>query len=259
MPDELIVVDDCSTDNSLVLLYCLQKKYPFMRIIPRKKNGGPFKAFMDGARAASCEFVSPWACDDEVRPGYIEQMRRAIRDYPFVDTFTCNALVEREGVIYKRTALPFNAYISPQYLSKVARTQGVSALNVIGNVIRREHILKCWEAGGNEFNSHFDAFYIYTAAFKTGMILLGDHLVFYRSSFRGFGSSRNMKDNLAAVRMMNRLLDGFPEAKKYMGRLNIWRDRHCIAVTLVLKVLPYLPMFVRRLIYRQVYGRTFCV
>jgi glycosyltransferase involved in cell wall biosynthesis len=254
---ELIVVDDCSTDNSMMLLKCLKLRYPQIKLIQTKKNSGPFAAFIEGVKVSSNDFVSPWSADDEMFPSYINKMSQAIKDYPFVDTFTCNAIVTREGREYRRTALPFDSYISPDYLFKISKTKGISSINVIGNVVRREHVLKCWNAGDMRWPTHFDAFYIFTAGFKTGMIILGEPLVLYRANLTGFGNSRKMKDNLYSVNKMNSILTAFPEAKSFLSQLDIWSPKNTMVATLILQILPLLPKWLRRRIYDRVYRRTF--
>jgi len=37
-PKEHLLIDDCSTDNSLAIAYELAKKYPYIRVIAHKKT-----------------------------------------------------------------------------------------------------------------------------------------------------------------------------------------------------------------------------
>ena len=241
----------------MMLLKCLQVKYPSIKLIQTKRNLGPFGAFMEGVKVASNDFVSPWSADDEMLPNYVRKMTYAINDYPFVDIFTCNALIKREGKEYRRTALPFDSYISPDYLFKISKTKGISSINVIGNIVRKSHVIKCWNEGSGRWPTHFDAFYIFTAGFKTGMVILGEPLVMYRSNLTGFGNSRKLKDNLYSVNKMNNLLTAFPEAMAFMRELDIWSPANTITATLILQVLPLLPKFLRQFIYNRISKRSF--
>jgi glycosyltransferase involved in cell wall biosynthesis len=252
---ELIVVDDCSTDHSWRLLIYLQQKYPYMRLVRTPKNLGPFGAFMWGVHYATNDYVSPWSADDEMGTDYVAKMSQLIKDYPFCDIFTCNALVEKEDRHYRREALPFDSYISPDYLHKVAKTSGISAVNVIGNVVRKDHVIKCWEMG-KPWVTHFDAFYLFTAAFKTGMIIAGEPLVLYRSNNKGFGNSRKRKDNLSSVRKMRNLFNRFG-IEKYFDDLDLWSDKATIKTEMIFRILQVLPKWLRRRIYDRVYSRSF--
>ena len=254
MPDELIIVDDCSTDPSVELIYHLQKKYPQIKLILRHKNGGCFEAFMTGVNNTECTHVSCWSCDDDPLPGYISRMKQAINDYPFVSIFTSNALIKREEYLYERVMMPFDSYISPQHLFKVAKIKGLAGINVIGNVTKREHVIDCWNRC--YLKTHFDAWYIFTAAFTTGVVILAENLVLYRANFRGLGSSRTLGDNVKSIKKMNHALVYFPEAQKYLSQLKMWTVRQTIISTCILWLLPHLPKFIRKWMYKKVYSMT---
>jgi len=255
-PHEVIIVDDCSNDNSVILIKCLQARFRHIKLVKTETNGGPFKAFMAGVAETDCEYVSCWSCDDEPLPGYIESMERAIRDYPFVDLITCNALVEREGRTYRRMAMPFDSYISPRFLSEIAKKKGIYAINVIGNVVRKEHVEKCWELVKG-IKTHFDAMFVYFAAFQKGMIVLGNALVLYRSNMKGFGSSRPASHNIESMHSIKKAAMYFGDVEDYVEDLKVWSDGNVIAATMALKFFPLLPPFIRKIFYKQIYGTSF--
>lgn len=69
--DEVIVVDDGSTDDSVAYL---QRKYadePRVKVI-EKENGGQLSAFNEGVRHATGELVFFLDADDRYLPGYLE-------------------------------------------------------------------------------------------------------------------------------------------------------------------------------------------
>lgn len=246
---ELICVDDCSTDRSADIMECNPCKFVRM-----PKNSGPFKAFMEGLKHTTAEYVACWSSDDVMMPDYVYSMREAVSKYPFVDVISCNALIEREGEIYQRKAVEYDSYISPENLFKMSKQEGIYAINCIGLVVRRSLAVKCWEAVGREMKTHFDAMYLFFGAFKTGMIVLSDPLVKYRANMFGFGATRDIKDNLESIDKMKSALPAFPEAQKYISRWDVWNKSHCVFSTWMLKIFPKLPKWMRKMAYRKVYG-----
>ncbi|MHB8791894.1 MAG: glycosyltransferase family 2 protein [Thermoleophilia bacterium] len=75
---EVIIVNDCSTDNSLEVLKGLAKKYPF-RLIDFPENRGVSKARNAGAAAARGEIILFIDADCIVLPDTIEQAVKALR------------------------------------------------------------------------------------------------------------------------------------------------------------------------------------
>lgn len=70
VPDEIIVVDDCSTDNPWeTVLY----KYPQVTYIKHEKNSGLAAARNTGVRHAKSEFVFSFDADDMLRPKAVEE------------------------------------------------------------------------------------------------------------------------------------------------------------------------------------------
>ena len=131
-PDELIVVDDRSTDRSLELLECLQKKYNF-KIVHNDGVHSPFGSFVKGCQSTDAKYVACFSADDYPDPDYLNAMRYMVDHYPLVDVYTCNAHVIREGETYLRTLLPFTSYISPDYAVKILRAGYAKNINHAGS------------------------------------------------------------------------------------------------------------------------------
>ncbi|MHB9111235.1 MAG: glycosyltransferase family 2 protein [Thermoleophilia bacterium] len=75
---EIVIVNDCSTDNSLEVLKDLIKKYPF-RLIDFPENRGVSKARNAGAAAARGEIILFIDADCIVLPDTIERAVKALR------------------------------------------------------------------------------------------------------------------------------------------------------------------------------------
>ena len=65
---EVIVVDDCSSDNTIEIVQSFQDKYRQVRLIKRAHRGGPSAARNDGLRNAVGKWVAILDADDEFLP-----------------------------------------------------------------------------------------------------------------------------------------------------------------------------------------------
>ncbi|WP_114781442.1 glycosyltransferase [Botryobacter ruber] len=70
---EIIIVDDCSTDNSVALIEAYCRKHPQLRFISTGHNRGNCAAFNMGFRASSGAFLIDFATDDVLLPDRIEK------------------------------------------------------------------------------------------------------------------------------------------------------------------------------------------
>lgn len=74
---EIIVVNDCSTDNSLTKIEEFKQKFQELKIINNEKNLGQLGAFLEGLKASSGEFVSGIDGDDVLFPNFADCHIRA--------------------------------------------------------------------------------------------------------------------------------------------------------------------------------------
>ena len=81
-PDEIIVVDDGSTDDSVQRLTQLKHKIPMLKLIFFKENQGALRAGNIGAQNAKSEILMFRAADDILPPDSIKHGRDAFEKYP---------------------------------------------------------------------------------------------------------------------------------------------------------------------------------
>jgi len=72
-PQEIIIVDDASVDESALVVNRLANVYSNIKLISRPTNGGIAAARCDGFRAAQCDYVAIVDADDYLEDGALEE------------------------------------------------------------------------------------------------------------------------------------------------------------------------------------------
>lgn len=73
-PCDIVVADDCSTDNSADILHGYQRRYPDrIQLILREKNLGHQRHYLETHRAVSGDIIFEFDGDDVMLPGKLQQ------------------------------------------------------------------------------------------------------------------------------------------------------------------------------------------
>ena len=81
-PNEIIVIDDGSTDDSVTRLKRLEKEIPILKLVLCKENQGALHAGTIGVQNAKSDILMFRAADDLLAPGSIKHGRNAFEKYP---------------------------------------------------------------------------------------------------------------------------------------------------------------------------------
>lgn len=252
-PDELIIVDNASTDRSQILIRYLMVKYPKIKFVENKENSGAFGGFILGARVATNDFVGCYSPDDDVMPNYIAKMRQVMTDYPMVDIFTCNTKVIREGKEYSRGLFPFDAYISPDYMVKICKIGMAKMINIVGMAVRKQVMLDMWERGGKYMKADFDAAFFFYMIFNKGVVNVGEDITIFRSFPNSWGPRGKPKDKKEAQLMAKELFKVNPEVYKRAVESRIWGTAYQLKQRIGLWTIMKLPKWAREMFYRWFY------
>lgn len=97
---EILVIEDCSPDNSLEVLRQYDS-HPKVKLIVREKNGGWVAVSNQGIALSKGEFVLFANCDDDCDPLMIEKLVAAMRANPTAGIAFCRSLLvdERDHVM----------------------------------------------------------------------------------------------------------------------------------------------------------------
>jgi succinoglycan biosynthesis protein ExoO len=78
-PLEILVIDDCSTDNTVDAVEALGREIPSLRLLSTPANGGPSAGRNVGLRAARGDWIALLDADDAWKPGRLERLAEVAR------------------------------------------------------------------------------------------------------------------------------------------------------------------------------------
>ena len=93
--DEIIIVDDGSTDNSVAIIEAFMKENPHIRLVKHEKNQGVNAATNTGLEHANGDYILFCATDDWFGPSIVALSKQAARQYPGVGVICGDGIIER--------------------------------------------------------------------------------------------------------------------------------------------------------------------
>ncbi len=103
-PDEIIVIDDASTDDSLAILRGLQAHYTCLQILVNETNQGAILTLERGLHRARGRYVYFAAADDRVLPGFFSMALGMLEAAPDVGLF-CAETILADGLSGRRIGI----------------------------------------------------------------------------------------------------------------------------------------------------------
>ena len=190
-PQEVIVVDDASTDDSVRLVEQIAKRDPIVRLLRNEKRVGVNVACNRGMAEASSEYLYFGAADDKVLPGFVEATLTTVAKYPQAG-ICCSSRsgfsdadprprMDRQKVGNER------GFIAPQRVAFVEREAFSPIYPRMGIISTTVAVIKksaMMAAGGYipELEYWSDGFLFYVVGFRQGICPLPDHCF---ASYRG--------------------------------------------------------------------------
>ncbi len=128
-PDELIVVDDQSTDNSVAVIRSLIAGQQRARLIQNPVNLGTHGAMDEGMKISRSEYVLFLSANDFLLPGIFARARSCLARHPGVGLWSAMGwLVDEEDRLIRLHVSPVvslrDAYIPPEQCARLAYRLG---------------------------------------------------------------------------------------------------------------------------------------
>lgn len=230
--DEIIIVDDGSTDRSVEIIREFAQRHPNIRLLENGRNRGQHYSIQRALAAASGEYVAWASSDDLLLPRFLERSLDAIREHPGVGLCFSRLAVFVDGTTETREfteashGAAFDYGRKPRHLSPqdLDATLVKNYLWISGNTVvaRRDALL---EMGGFEkhLKWHADWFGFYAVALRYGACMIPETLALMRErpgTYSGGGTS----DSTQQKAVLTGLFDTV-KSSKYLDIGPVFRKR----------------------------------
>jgi glycosyltransferase involved in cell wall biosynthesis len=172
-PDEFLILDDGSTDDSLQVVAPLVDRFRFIRVIRHDRNRGVIAAHQRLFAEAQSDYVLAAAADDVRLPGFFERAMRMVDRFPEAGlVFGMVRMIDEEGghlLMGEASRWREPLYADPQrFLHEYLLVERPSQSPCSGTIYRRSAIQ---EVGGYraELGSWADTFALRAIGLKYGV------------------------------------------------------------------------------------------
>lgn len=210
-PDEVIVLDDCSTDDSVAVIQRYADEHSHLRLIQNEVNLGAVGNMNRGLELVTSDYVCYAAADDLVQPGFFEKSMLLLDRHPAAG-MSCTVgdwRDERTGLV---SHIGVSMGESPAFFppEQVARLEAAGRLMIPSNAVLFQTAL-LREIGGfdPELKWHCDWFSIYVLAFRHGFCFVPEPLAVFFMHAAGYSAKNPAKEaeHRQVMRKLVRKLD----------------------------------------------------
>jgi glycosyltransferase domain-containing protein len=215
LPEELVVLDDGSTDDSLQIIRDFGRRYPFIRILRNETNRGLLYSINRALNAARCDFIVWAASDDRLMPNFIERNAQCLRQHPSAGLSISRLAVFKDGsddittFTEKNHGVAFDFGTAPHFLSPQMLRERLqrSHLWISANTVMASRTALL-QAGGfdQELRWHADYFGFLAVALRHGLCCIPETLAAMRQRDETY-SSTGMANRREQLITLGRLAD----------------------------------------------------
>jgi glycosyltransferase involved in cell wall biosynthesis len=196
-PDEVLVIDDASTDKSVEIIQTFVEKYDFLKLIRNEANQGVNKTINKGVSLAKSIYVYSAGSDDYVEPGFFEKaMAVAEKSVPGVIFGYFNVVSESGLNLGPNKELPWNTdkfgdgkFFMGDYLLRMPIGHSFSA----STIFKRSDFYEL-KGFNKELGPWGDTFLIYCCALKSGFYYINNACANWRVTGNQYSSDISLNE-----------------------------------------------------------------
>jgi len=212
LPNEIVVIDDASTDDSVEIIRSLSSKVPILRLIRNEKNRGVSYCMNLGTREAQSDLIIYRAADDIFIQNAIFNAQKAFQTYPHASIACGETIFFQDelsyGTLETLALADQTTFFPPDKLMEC--WQSDFNLPSSACITRRKAVLS---VGGfrDKARWHADWFCLTTIAMRDGLIFIPHPITGFRLSSNSYGNS-NLQNRKAQRAVLKYLVE---EVMKY--------------------------------------------
>lgn len=192
---EIIIIDDGSTDDSLVLIHAFAKAYPSIHLIQHQQNQGVCQALNHGIEQATGHYILLCAADDWYHHNLVAIAKQAIRQFPTVGLICGDAIVQRfdQAKSFYR-ALPYtkkHTLITAAEFKEMAK-QGYIGFNGGGGMLLNRQAVINAGLLYPQLRWHSDWLLYLVVALQHGIYYANDIFVYINCRKEGYGEGKHI-------------------------------------------------------------------
>lgn len=211
-PDELMIIDDASTDDSVAVIERYRQQHPQIRFHQNEKNRGVLWNLNWGMEQATGDFIYFPAADDVLLPGLFEKSMTLLAQHPQAGA-CCGIGDWRESATGWRWFVGVGMSSRPRFFSpaEMVELDRTGQLFIANNTVvaRREALIEAGRYNG-DFKWHADWFIVRVAAFRHGLCYVPEPLGIFNIHPNSF-FNRGRRDREAHREVLIRMLDRFEQ------------------------------------------------
>lgn len=191
-PDEFIIQDDGSTDNSIDIIMPYVSKYRYIRFVKNDKNTGPIPAMQKASSFTTKDYIYGASADDYILPGFFQKAMEQLEKYPQAG-LCCGDIYDYNADTKETASIEMNWAEAPAYFTPDMLAETIAGRNMPGGIMRRDAFLK---AGGfiDKLKWHSDWFFTHVIAFRNGLVYIPQKVMVTTSSQKGSYCHEGLKN-----------------------------------------------------------------
>jgi GT2 family glycosyltransferase len=190
--DELILIDDASTDGSQEVVDELVRRYPFIRVIKHSVNRGVLRTVQEALELATSDYFYAGAADDMVLPGFFESAMSLLGKFP--DAPVCAGKPVYWNEEFDRQFCGCGGMPLDRQFLKPTEVWGLARSGALGlggsSALCRVADLKALGGFRASLKWHVDFFLVYALALSGGLAWTGQPTAVFRIHAKSYSNIR---------------------------------------------------------------------